>query len=207
MTIPRRVFSIVALLLLVAGRHASAQQSDVIRGRVVGPDSLPIEAATVTVTMISSNTNKSTRTDKNGRFTIAFPGGDGDYFVAFAALGFGAKRFEVKRIADEDVLLADAKLQRVAAMLDPVKVSATRQKPIRNDNSADIGGAERRIDMSGIPTELMGDLAAMASSLPGVSLIPGADGGPDGFSVLGLGADQNTETLNGLPFNGSNLPR
>ena len=52
-----------------------------------------------------------------------------------------------------------------------------------------------------------GDLAAMAASLPGVTLIPGADGDPSGFSVLGLGQDQNNTTLNGANFGGSNLPR
>ena len=47
----------------------------------------------------------------------------------------------------------------------------------------------------------------MAASLPGVTLIPGLDGAPDGFSVLGLGADQNTTTLNGMSFNSGSLPR
>src|SRR3712207_4471628 len=47
----------------------------------------------------------------------------------------------------------------------------------------------------------------MAASLPGVLLVPGLDGGPDGFSVLGLGADQNSVTLNGLPVGANGLPR
>jgi hypothetical protein len=58
-----------------------------------------------------------------------------------------------------------------------------------------------------VPIDLMGDLAAMAASLPGVQLVPGVDGAADGFSVLGLGADQNNTTLNGMNFGGSNLPR
>jgi hypothetical protein len=53
----------------------------------------------------------------------------------------------------------------------------------------------------------MGDLAAMAASLPGVQSVPGQDGGADGYSVLGLGADQNNATLNGMQFGGSSLPR
>ena len=53
----------------------------------------------------------------------------------------------------------------------------------------------------------MGDLAAMAASLPGVQSVPGQDGGADGYSVLGLGADQNNTTLNGMQFGGSSLPR
>ena len=47
----------------------------------------------------------------------------------------------------------------------------------------------------------------MAATLPGVTLIPDANGGASGFSVLGLGADQNNITLNGLNFGGTDLPR
>ncbi|MEP6905793.1 MAG: hypothetical protein ABI875_06885, partial [Gemmatimonadales bacterium] len=47
----------------------------------------------------------------------------------------------------------------------------------------------------------------MAASLPGVQAVAGQDGGADGFSVLGLGADQNNTTLNGMSFGGSNIPR
>src|SRR5262249_30450132 len=36
---------------------------------------------------------------------------------------------------------------------------------------------------------------------------PDANGGASGFSVLGLGADQNNITLNGLNFGGTDLPR
>jgi len=47
----------------------------------------------------------------------------------------------------------------------------------------------------------------MAATLPGVQLVPGQDGGANGFSVLGLGADQNNTTLNGMMFGGAGLPR
>src|SRR5260221_11688892 len=47
----------------------------------------------------------------------------------------------------------------------------------------------------------------MAASLPGVQSVPGENGGDKGFSVLGLGADQNNTVLNGLQFGGANLPR
>jgi len=36
----------------VAARALAAQQADVIRGRIIGPDSTPIERATVTVTLL-----------------------------------------------------------------------------------------------------------------------------------------------------------
>ena len=206
----RRILFIVAAALIgtVPPTHATAQQVDVIRGRVTGPDSAAVENVTVTVTSISGNVSRTARTDKNGRFTVTFPGGDGDYMVSFAAMGFAAKRFEVKRMADEEILVADTRLARVGAVLDPVRVSAERQRVGRNEAPApDISGTERPLSNTAVPANLMGDLAAMAASLPGVQSVPGADGGADGYSVLGLGADQNNTTLNGMQFGGSSLPR
>src|SRR3982751_4325272 len=99
-----RPFVLLAAALLASAiahpRALRAQEADVIRGRVIGPDSLPIESVAVTVTSISGNVRRTARTDKNGRFTVTFPGGDGNYMVSFVALGFAAKRFEVKRTAD-----------------------------------------------------------------------------------------------------------
>jgi hypothetical protein len=206
----RRLFLVATAFVapfLFQPRTAHAQATDVIRGRVIGPDSLPVEGATVTVTSIANNTNKQIRTDKNGRFTIPFPGGDGDYWVNIAALGFNAKRFEVKRTADQEILVADAKLTRAATQLDAVKVNAQRDKVSRNLLNSDISGTERPVASGNLPADLQGDLAAMVSNLPGVTYIPSADGGPGGFSILGLGADQNNTTLNGLNFGGNNLPR
>jgi hypothetical protein len=209
MTIRRILFIVAAALIpTVPPAHATAQQVDVIRGRVTGPDSAAVENVTVTVTSISGNVSRTARTDKNGRFTVTFPGGDGDYMVSFAAMGYAARRFEVKRTADEEILVADTRLARVGAILDPVRVSAERQRVGRNEAPApDISGTERPLSNSAVPANLMGDLAAMAASLPGVQSVPGADGGADGYSVLGLGADQNNTTLNGMQFGGSSLPR
>jgi len=198
---------ITALIATVSPAIANAQQADVIRGRVTGPDSAAIENVVVTVTSISGNVNRTARTDRNGRFTVTFASGDGDYMVSFAAMGYAAKRFEVKRSADEDILVADARLTRVGAILDPVKVTAERERVQRNaPPPPDIGGTETPLTNSAVPANLMGDLAAMAASLPGVQSATNADGS-DGYSVLGLGADQNNTTLNGMQFGGSSLPR
>src|SRR4029079_11396166 len=102
---------------------------------------------------------------------------------------------------------ADAKLLQAAGQLETVKVAGTRDRPERNDVTPDISGTEQRVDNSALPAAQQGDLAAMAASLPGVTLVPGADGDPSGFSVLGLSPDQNNTTLNGMQFGGSNLPR
>ena len=196
-----------AILLGIAPVELRAQQADVIRGRVVGPDSAAVEGAQVTVTSLDGQVSRKARTDKNGRFTVTFPNGEGDYIVSFAALGFAVKRFEVKRTADEEILIADAKLSRAAVNLEAMKVTAPREKVSRNDVQPDISGTEQPVNNAALPPADLGDLAAMAATLPGVQLVPGQNGDPNGFSVLGLGADQNNMTLNGMSFNGSNLPR
>ena len=204
----RKLFLFVAVAVAAfAPRVAHSQQTDIIRGRVTGPDSAGLEGVTVTVTSISGNVSRTAKTDGRGRFTVTFPGGDGDYMVGFASLGYAAKRFEVKRSADEDVLIADTKLSRIGAILDPVKVTAQREKVPRNAVTPDVGGTEQSLNNPAVPADLLGDLAAMAASLPGVQSVPGENGGDNGFSVLGLGADQNNITLNGLQFGGANIPR
>ena len=207
---PRRFFLLLAVLIAgitVVPRHVAAQQADVIRGRVIGPDSLPVPEVLVTVTSFSGNVSRTARTNRDGRFTVTFPAGDGDYMVAFAAIGYAAKRFEVKRMADEEILVADAKLTKVDAVLGNMDIRAPRDRPTRTDPAPDIGGTERPIPTQDVPANLMGDLAAMAATLPGVQSVPGEGGDPNGFSVLGLGADQNNTTLNGMNFGGAGLPR
>jgi hypothetical protein len=194
-----------ALMWAALPAAASAQSVDVIRGRVTGPDSLPLDGATVTATTLSGNVSRTTRTDRQGRYTITFPGTEGDYMMTFNAIGYTPRRFEVKRVADEEVLIADARMQQ-AAMLDAIDVRAARDRPRRNDQTPDVGGTERTIATSEIPANLMGDLAAMAATLPGVTGLTNDDGS-SAYSVLGLGGDQNNTTLNGMSFGGGNLPR
>ena len=207
---PRR-FSLLAVfiaLLALVAPPAVAQQVDVIRGRITGETNEPLENVSIMVTSLSGNVNRTARTDRAGRFTVTFPNGDGDYMVTIAAVGYAQKRFEVKRAADEDVLLADAKLTKVGTVLDAMKVTAERQRVSRGEVSQDVGGTERTIsNLSALPPDQMTDLASLAATLPGVQLVPGQDGGANGFSVLGLGADQNNTTLNGMMFGGAGLPR
>jgi hypothetical protein len=127
--------------------------------------------------------------------------------MAYTAIGFQPTRFEVKREVDEDILVADATLGKTAVTLDAVRITAGREKPDRNGNALDAGSREQTINTNNLPLDVLGDLAAMAATLPGITLIPGADGGASGISVLGLSADQNNITLNGLNFGGTDLPR
>ena len=203
---PRRLV-LVAWFLVMAGSAGSlAAQTDVIRGRVINQDGQPIAGVRVTATSIPGNVTRSVQTNAQGNFQLAFPGGPGDYIMGYAAFGYAYRQFQVKRLADEEVLLANARLSPI--QLDSLVIVAQQQQRVnRNQTTPDVSGTERAIPPTLVPTELMGDLAAMAASLPGVVLLPGLDGAADGFSVLGLSADQNSTTLNGLELGANGLPR
>lgn len=205
----RHFLSFLAIVVAtLVGSDLSAQTTDIIRGRVIGPDSQPVIGATVTATSISGNISRNTRTDNKGNYSISFPNGDGDYIVSFAAMGYAARRFQVKRTADQEFLVADAKLARSAVTLDAMKVEQPRNRPGRNDAiSSDLSGMERGLGGGILGLDQMGDLAAMAGSLPGFSYIPASGDGPGGFSVFGLDQTQNLTTLNGLPTGADGLPR
>ncbi len=203
---PRRLLLLLALLAAPALLVAQGTV-DVIRGRVTGPERLPLEGVEVTVTTLSGAVSRNARTDRNGRYMVTFPGGDGDYFVSFRQIGFSPRRFEIKRIADEEILVADAQLSRTTTTLDEVRITANRNRVNRNEAAQDVAGTERVVNPNNLAANQQGDLAALAATTPGVLAVPGADGDPSGFSVLGLAADQNTTTLNGQNFGANDLPR
>ena len=205
--LPRRSVLFLLAALFCRLSPLGAQTTDLIRGRVIGPDKQPLANVTVTATSLVNQTNRVVKTGTDGRFTIVFSGNDGDYLLTYAAIGFNPYQHEVKREVDEDVLVADAQLGKAAVVLDAVRVNAGRELADRSGNAPDIGGHEQTVNMNNVPIDAMGDLAAMAATLPGITMIPGADGAASTFSVLGLSADQNNITLNGLNFGSTDIPR
>jgi hypothetical protein len=201
-----RVRAAVAMLLYLAVPAVAAAQSDVIRGRVIDVDGQPLSNVRVTATSIPGSVTRTAYTSPQGAFQIVFPGGPGDYIMGYAHFGYAFRQMQVKRLADEAVLLADARLAPI--QLDSVLVQgASQQRVSRTASDPDVSGTERAITPDLFPPELQGDIAAMAASLPGVLLVPGLDGQADGFSVLGMDADQNSVTLNGMQSGIGNLPR
>ena len=125
---------------------------------------MPLGNVRVTATSIPGNVTRTTRTDSRGSFQIAFPGGQGDYMMGYALVGYGFRQFEIKRTVDQDVLIADTRLQ--AMQLDTVVTTAPVQQRVNryNANTPDISGTERQVPSTNMPPELQGNLAAMAAS-------------------------------------------
>ena len=170
MSFPRSL-ALALSALAVFTTASAAQDPDIIRGRVTGPDSVALENAIVTVSTIQGDVVKTARTDKNGNFTVTFTDPQGDYWVAVQAIGFAQRRFEVKRVADEDVLVADVRMARQVAQLQAMRVQGKRPTASRNEQG-DITGMDRSVNGSSLDIMSMGDLAALAASLPGVTFIP-----------------------------------
>jgi hypothetical protein len=188
---------------------AAQSTSDIIRGRVTGPDSQPLPNVRVTATSYSGSVTKTARSDRRGQFTIIFMNGEGDYWLEFAALGFAPKRFEIKKVGDEEVMLADTRLSSTITTLTQVVTTANgvRALPNRMGTEADVGGGDRALTTSAaVPPDQAGNLSAMAASIPGIQLTPGMDGAADMFSALGLSGDQNNITFNGVGSGISTLP-
>ncbi len=204
----RLALTVATIALVVAPVVADAQQTDVIRGRVTGSDSAPLPGVNVKATSYQGNVAKTATTDKAGRFTIVFINGEGDYWLDFVKVGYTPRRFEIKRIGDEEVLLADARMADVAAKLGAVDVVGQRNRalPARSASNPDVGGGDRALNTSAASPDQAGNLAAMAATVAGIQLIPGLNGATDTYSMLGLSGDQNTTSFDGLGSGVTALP-
>ena len=118
----RRLTTALGLILLAAAA-VGAQSVDIIRGRVLGPDTLAVPSVLVTATTLTGNVSRTARTDRNGRYQISFPGGEGNYWVSFTALGFTPRRYQLLRTADQEILIADARMSPATVTLESVRVS------------------------------------------------------------------------------------
>ena len=116
--------SLVVGLSLVTTLALGAQgTTDMLRGTVRTADGIGIANTAVSALSVITRTLRATTTDRNGRFTLPFPDGGGAYRVSYVASGYEPVTREVKRFADEAILLADATLTRVPIMLAAVRAS------------------------------------------------------------------------------------
>ena len=196
------------LLPLAAAPSVARAQSgtDIVRGRVLGPDDRPLPNTLVVVTGVQTQAVRETRTNDEGRYTVLFADGEGDYVVEVRAVGFAPRSVRVTREGDESILLANVDLARAAVQLDPVTTTAQRGAPRRGVDPRSIGGLEQDVLRGALFSLDPGDLTELAASVPGVLAVVGADGDTTGFSVLGAPADQNNVVVDGSTFEGGSLP-
>ncbi|MEP6618600.1 MAG: carboxypeptidase-like regulatory domain-containing protein [bacterium] len=183
-----------------------ARRHEIIQGTITGAGAKPVQGAEVIATRAPDRAFQSAHTDAAGKYVIDWPEGTGDYLVHVSAAGYEPFRKRATRTASDSILIVDAGLSPVekAQQLAAVVTTARKPKPSRDPAfGPDVGAAEQ---LSGgmvgkLAPDVAGDLSAIAATLPGVMPTSG------GISVLGLGADQNSTTLNGMAFQGADIPR
>ena len=173
--------------------------TEIIRGRVFGPDSLPIAQAEVRVTGLVSRMTQSARTDARGAYTLVFPQAEGEYLVGVRRVGYHTASFRLSRVGLSPILGSNVYLQPASQVLERVVITAG---PTIGERSAigEVGvGALADSLFLADPTRLM-DLLL---SIPGIA---GLDDST--FSVLGASAAGNVTTLDGVSIrgNGGGLP-
>lgn len=200
----RRTIGLLLLLLVGGAGMVMAQSStDIITGRVLGPTGEPISGAAVRATSLETGIERATLSNAQGRYTLVFPQGGGEYDLAVTYLGLAPVTRPLMRIGDEEVLVAEIRMDIAPIALEGIDVTARRTP---NPNAPEPGGQERTLTSEALdrlpidPT----DLAAIAALTPGVIAL--ADSlGAGGFSVLGQGPANNQVTLDGLSFGGGDM--
>jgi hypothetical protein len=74
--------------------------TDIITGTVKAENGQPIKDATVEVTSLESSVTRRARTNAQGKYTILFPDGGGEYRVVIRSIGLAPATSELRRIAD-----------------------------------------------------------------------------------------------------------
>ncbi|HEX9562805.1 MAG TPA: carboxypeptidase regulatory-like domain-containing protein [Gemmatimonadaceae bacterium] len=186
---------LVAVSLVLAGDSSGAQStSEIIRGRVAGPDSLPIAGAEVRVTGLVSRMTQTARTDARGVYTLVFPNAEGEYLVGVRRVGFKSKSLRLSRVGMSPVLGTNIVLDPATQVLERVVVTAG---PAITDDRTAIGevasGALADSLFLADPSRLM----ELLLSIPGITSFDDST-----FSVLGSAANQNITTLDGINVRG-----
>lgn len=212
----RRTFCallIGALVALAAPQLAHGQigtTTDILVGRVTGPDGKPIEHAEIVATSAETGISRKKQTGSNGQYTILFPDGGGQYRIEFRAIGFPPIRRNVARQSDEDRLVTDVQFgSSLAPQLSRVQVMA-RQGPRGGRGERPTPGEAGRglttDQLSRLPVDAS-DLSAIAALAPGVVPIEGTDSTAASFSVAGQRSTLNNVTLDGLTFGNFSVPQ
>ncbi|MEP7344159.1 MAG: carboxypeptidase-like regulatory domain-containing protein, partial [Gemmatimonadaceae bacterium] len=177
----------------VTARAQIGATTDIITGVVKDEAGTPVDGATVEVTSIETTVTRKARTNAQGKYTVLFPDGGGQYRVTVRLLGKAPTVLQVQRQADEDRLLANAVLKQAITQIAGVTIAA-RQAPAQNAFERPTPGSTERALNSDQAARLPidgSDLQQLALTAPGVVSISGSDSTGASFSVAGMRPDAN----------------
>ena len=189
---------------------ASAQvgsTTEIITGKITGPQGEPIVGARVEVMSIETQITRGRTTNDKGQYTLLFPDGGGQYRVTVKAIGFGQNVATVLRQADEDRLEHNVQLSKSTQTLNAVTVRTSNnpQTGIERPTAGSTGVALTAEQLYRLPIDIT-DIGAVAGLAPGVVSLSGTDSTSSSFSVAGQRPDQNQITLDGMSFGAGGVP-
>jgi hypothetical protein len=185
------------LTFLVVAAPLSAQQADVLTGRVVGADGRPMAGARVEAVSAETEISRSVITDANGRYMILFPDGGGRYLLRVTFIGMADVVQAVIREAEEELLLTNITMQSQAIALDAINVQAQRPQPgdgRAGEQSTDL--TQALLNRLPLPDLDPNTVALLAAGVIGTAL--DSVSGQMGFSVAGMSDLLNQVTLDGV---------
>ncbi len=168
----------VVLAALLLPSDALAQGTGTIRGQITDPSAATVPGATVQIT--GTSISRSTKSDAQGRYTVALP--PGQYVVQATAKGFVTFSKTDVTVVTGQIMPVDISLQ-IATETQEVQVSDTAAGQVSVDPSSNAGAlvlrGEDLAQLPDDPDDLQADLAALAGPAAGPS---SAQFFVDGFS-------------------------
>lgn len=202
----RSLFACISLAATTPLVAYAQQRPHVIRGRVT-TDSGAAISADVIVTIAPTTESVVGRSDSTGAYRIVIPNPTGEYLIYVSALGRRPFRQRVSIAAGDTMAVVNARLALAVTRLAGVRVQAQHPRAPRSldpDGGPESTNGNNHISdgvTNALPPELQGNLDAMASLIPGLSVTS------NGVSAFGLGGDANLTTLNGMSFGAGSIPR
>ncbi|MEO8199963.1 MAG: carboxypeptidase regulatory-like domain-containing protein [Gemmatimonadota bacterium] len=182
--------------------------TDIITGVISDSAGRPLQEATVEAFSLETQVTRSATTNQNGRYTILFTDGGGQYRMTARAMGMSAATQMLYRLGEEDRLVWNAGLAPHAVVLEEITVRGDRRRVTVPDPPTP-GSSERSFsadNLSRLPLDVT-DLNNLAALVPGVVSLAGTDSSAAAFSVAGLGPDANALTLDGLLYGTGLVPQ
>ncbi|HEX3926618.1 MAG TPA: carboxypeptidase-like regulatory domain-containing protein, partial [Gemmatimonadales bacterium] len=198
--IATRAAPLALALLLLAPAVLAAQGTEVLRGKVTGPDKKPVPGVAVEITGLVTQTVSTAITNDKGIYTALFTNAEGDYILTVRRIGFAPITTRVTRTGISSVLATDFELQPMAVVLD--SITALGRKLGGVDGQPSVGGVELNALANAQFLLDPTDLLAMALTVPGVTSV-----GDSAFSVLGAAATSNNTTVDGTKSGATNIPQ
>ena len=184
--------------------------TDIITGKVVDTTGRPLAGATVTATSIETRVSRNRTTGADGKYTILFPDGGGQYRITVRAIGVAPQTVTLSRQGDEDRL---EKTFRMTVNAAPQSLTAVNVQGRRNPNQGferpAPGGSERTFSadqQSRLPVDA-NDVNTLAALAPGVVGVGSSDSTTATFAVAGQRTTQNNLTLDGISFGSGSVPQ